>query len=182
MVIGKLYDMADNGAWVESQPLLGIIDEFYIFDKALSEPEIKSINQVCNFHRVVLHFGFEKTQGIYTLDQSGLGNNGKLVNLTAGPMNGICGLAMNMSRGEIDLDGQRFKGKPLNAISIATWVKLNTNRLGSVKTLKHIRPYFPPPTKSTHQPTKHPPILTHPLFHPPTYPPTIHSYRHKFFR
>lgn len=124
--------MADNGQWVEIQPLLGVIDEFYIFDKALSELEIKSMSQVCNFHRVVLHFGFEKTERMYTLDQSGLGNDGKLVNLTAGTMSGVCGLAMNMSQGEIDLEGQRFKGKPLNAISIATWVKLNTNRLVSM--------------------------------------------------
>lgn len=90
--------------------------------------EIQSISQMCNPDRVVLHFGFEKVQGQYTLDQSGLGNNGRLVNLTATNMPGICGQAMNMSQGEIDLDGERFKGKPLNAITIATWVKLNTNR------------------------------------------------------
>lgn len=120
--------MADSGQWVESQPLLGVIDEFYIFGKALPAAEIQSLSQMCNSHRVVLHFGFEKGQGIYTFDQSGLGNNGKLMNLTVTDMPGVCGLGMNMSKGEIDLDGQRFKGKPLNAITIATWVRLNTNR------------------------------------------------------
>ncbi|XP_028410253.1 uncharacterized protein LOC114532854 [Dendronephthya gigantea] len=128
VVIGKLYDMSDSGQWIESQPLLGIIDEFYIFGKALPAAEIQSLSQTCNSHRVVLHFGFEKGQGLFTLDQSGLGNNGKLVNLTLSDMPGICGLGMNMSHGEIDIDGQRFKGKPLNAITLATWMKLNTNR------------------------------------------------------
>ena len=68
MVIGKLYDMADSGQWVESQPLLGVIDEFYIFGKALPAAEIQSLSQMCNLHRVVWHFGFEKGQEIYTFD------------------------------------------------------------------------------------------------------------------
>lgn len=120
--------MSDSGQWIKSQPLLGTIDEFYIFGKALPAAEIQSLSQTCNSHRVVLHFGFERHQGLYTQDQSGLGNNGKLVNLTLSDTPGICGLGMNMSRGEIDIDGQRFKGKPLNAITLAIWVKLNTNR------------------------------------------------------
>lgn len=120
--------MADNGQWVETQPLLGVIDEFYIFGKALSAPEIQSLSQICSSKRAVLRLSFEKSQGLYTIDQSGLRNDGRLVNLTATNMPGVCGLAMNMSQGEIDLDGQRFKAKPLNAITIASWVKLNTNR------------------------------------------------------
>ncbi|XP_046845785.1 uncharacterized protein LOC124439570 [Xenia sp. Carnegie-2017] len=128
VIIGKLYDMSDSGQWIKSQPLLGVIDEFYVYGKALSLAEIQSLSEMCDSNRAVLHFGFEKTEDLYTLDQSGLGNNGKLVNLTLTNMPGICGLAMNMSLGEIDLDGQRFIGKPLNAITIAVWIKLNTNR------------------------------------------------------
>ena len=120
--------MSDSGQWIKSQPLLGVIDEFYVYGKALSLAEIQSLSEMCDSNRAVLHFGFEKTEDLYTLDQSGLGNNGKLVNLTLTNMPGICGLAMNMSLGEIDLDGQRFIGKPLNAITIAVWIKLNTNR------------------------------------------------------
>lgn len=119
--------MADNGEWVENQLLLGMIDEFYIFDKALSKSEIMVVSKACNYHRMVLHLGFEKTQGIETFDQSGLGNNGRLVNVTTMP--GICGQGMNMSQGEIDLDGERFRVKPMAAITIAAWVKLKTNRL-----------------------------------------------------
>lgn len=112
---------------MDQNPLIGVIDEFYLFDHALTQNEITLLGQTCNYHRVVLHFGFEVFDGETTYDQSGLANNGRCVNGTNSE-NGTCGKALNITMSEIILNGDAFRGKPQKAISIAVWINLKTNR------------------------------------------------------
>ena len=127
MSIGKAYEKGNEGKWLELTPLLGVIDEFYFFDRSLNKNEITLLGQTCNYQRVVLHFGFEVFDGKTTYDQSGLANNGNCVNGTTSK-GGTCGKALNITMGEIVLDGNSFREKPQKAISIAVWINLLTNR------------------------------------------------------
>ena len=107
---------------------MGSMDEFYIFDRSLPQIEIKKLSETCNFKRVVMHFGFELFDGKVTYDQSGLANNGIAGGVVGASLYGKCGKALNMTKGEIKLSGKNVRGKPLEAISIAVWVSLQTNR------------------------------------------------------
>ena len=107
---------------------MGTMDEFYIFDRTLPQIEIKKLSQTCNFKRVVVHYGFEMFDGQMTYDQSGLANNGFAAGIVSSTPYGKCGKALNMTKGSIKLNGKNVRGKPQDAISIAVWISLKTNR------------------------------------------------------
>ena len=107
---------------------MGTMDEFYIFDRPLPQIEVKKLSETCNFKRVVVHYGFELFDGRVTYDQSGLANNGMAGGIVLSTPYGKCGKALNMTKGEIKLNGRNVRGKPQEAISIAVWVSLQTNR------------------------------------------------------
>ena len=128
MSIGRFYDTDDNGKWIEGRPFYGILDEFYMFNKALSSAHISKLSQICDFRRIVLYFGFTRIEDQKIFDQSGLSNNGAFRNKTE-LCDGVCGQGVNFtSEGHIALDGNTFRQKPIAAISISTWLRLNTNR------------------------------------------------------
>ncbi|XP_048578921.1 uncharacterized protein LOC5512916 [Nematostella vectensis] len=147
--IGKFF-RKDAGKWLEERPLYGEIDEFYMFDRALPPTEVTLLMQSCDFKRTVLHFGFEVFEKKTAFDQSGLANNGRVLDATGTPA-GKCGKGLNMTAGgEIDLDGvlfniTHFREKPQKAISVTAWINLATNRghhelfntIGSRSTHKH---------------------------------------------
>ena len=127
--IGKFYDTAENGDYLEGRSFQGILDELFIYNRALSQIEISRLSQICDFRRVVLYYTFENIKDnnlIY--DQSGLVNFGHIVN-TSPTVGGYCGKALNFtSESYIELHGDEFRQKPANAISISVWIHLNTNR------------------------------------------------------
>ncbi|XP_068742646.1 uncharacterized protein [Montipora capricornis] len=126
--IGKSYDKAANGQWIEQNKLYGIIDEFYLFERALKQNEVTLLAQTCNYHRIVLHYGFNLFTGKTVYDQSGLANNGIAINGSASSSNGTCGKSVNMTMGQIKIPGDSFREKPQKAISISVWINLQTNR------------------------------------------------------
>ena len=126
--IGKSYDKSSDGQWIEQNKLYGIIDEFYLFERALKQNEITLLAQTCNYHRTVLHYGFNLFTGKTVYDQSGLANNGLAINGTTASSNGTCGKAVNMTMGQIKLPGDNFREKPQKAITISVWISLQTNR------------------------------------------------------
>jgi len=126
--IGKEYDKGSDGKWVELNSLNGIIDEFYLFERDLKQNEIILLAQTCNYHRIVLHYGFDLFTGKTVYDQSGLANNGLAINGTTTSINGTCGKAVNMTMGQLKLPGDNFRGKPQKAITISVWISLQTNR------------------------------------------------------
>lgn len=105
-----------------------MLDEFYLYNKALSHSHISKMSQVCDFRRIVLYFGFTLVEGLKIIDQSGLSNNGLFSNQSE-LYDGICGQGVNFTNPVfISLDGNVFRQKPIMAISISTWLRLNTNR------------------------------------------------------
>lgn len=126
--IGKSYEKAVDGQWISQNKLYGIIDEFYLFDRALKQNEITLLAQTCNYHRVVLHYGFNLFTGKTVYDQSGLANNGLALNGTVSYINGTCGKSVNMTMGQIEVPGDTFRERPQKAISISVWINLQTNR------------------------------------------------------
>ena len=117
---------------METNPLYGVIDEFYLFERPLKQNEITLLAQTCNYERAVVHYGFDLFTGTTVYDQSGLANNGLAINGTTTSLNGTCGKAVNMTLGQIRLPGDAFREKPQKAITISVWVKLQTNRYGNI--------------------------------------------------
>ena len=104
------------------------MDELYMYTRALSQIEISKISQICDFRRVVLLIGFNHIQGNRVFDQSGLSNFAEISNGTE-LTEGLCGQGINFtSNGHLTLNGDEFRQKPSNAITIAVWLRLNTNR------------------------------------------------------
>lgn len=60
--------------------LEGFIDEFYIYNKTLAEPELKALIQKCQGPKstMVLHLSFDKKSGTQFLDDSGLMNHARM--------------------------------------------------------------------------------------------------------
>ncbi|XP_012555797.1 uncharacterized protein LOC100204986 isoform X1 [Hydra vulgaris] len=126
--IGKFFDSSDSGENLEGREFHGILDEFYIYNRALSQVEISRLSQICDFRRVVLYYSFEKIHMERIYDQSGLSNIGKLIN-HSDIVDGKCGKGLNFSEHSyISLFGDEFRQKPSNAISVSVWLRLNTNR------------------------------------------------------
>eukprot|EP00794_Sanderia_malayensis_P012811 gene12811-14124_t len=126
--IGRFYDLDDSGKWIEGRPFYGILDEFYMYNKALSGVHISKLSQICDFRRIVLFLGFTRIVGPKIFDQSGLSNDAAFRNNTD-LCDGVCGQGVNFtSQGYVELNGSTFRQKPLTAISISTWLRLNTNR------------------------------------------------------
>ena len=117
---------------METNPLYGVIDEFYLFERPLKQNEITLLAQTCNYERAVVYYGFDLFTGTTVYDQSGLANNGLAINGTTSSLNGTCGKAVNMTLGQIRLPGDAFREKPQKAITISVWVKLQTNRYGNI--------------------------------------------------
>lgn len=148
--IGKEYEKGADGKWIEQNNLNGIIDEFYLFERDLKQNEITLLAQTCNYHRIVLHYGFDLFAGKTVYDQSGLANNGMAINGTAVSNNGTCGKAVNMTMGQIKIPGDTFREKPQKAITISVWISLQTNRkeheifntIGSHSDHKHDQYHF----------------------------------------
>lgn len=126
--IGKSYEKSVDGQWISQNKLYGIIDEFYLFERALKQNEITLLAQTCNYHRIVLHYGFNLFTGKTVYDQSGLANNGLALNGTVSYINGTCGKSVNMTMGQIEIPGDTFRERPQKAISISVWINLQTNR------------------------------------------------------
>ena len=55
------------------------VDEVYMYDRALTSKEVRSLYNRCIFNRMVLHYGFQKGNKSIMFDQSGLENNGILI-------------------------------------------------------------------------------------------------------
>lgn len=126
--IGKFYDTSENGDYIEGRSFQGILDELFIYNKALSQIEVSRLSQICDFRRVVLYYSFEKIQADLIYDQSGLANFGHIIN-SSEITEGQCGKALNFSSTSyISLHGDQFRQKPANSISISVWIRLNTNR------------------------------------------------------
>lgn len=130
--IGKSYDKGSDGKWVEENKLYGVIDEFYLFERALKRNEITLLAQTCNYHRTVLHFGFDLFTGLTVYDQSGLANNGLAINGTTASNSGTCGKGVNMTMGQLKIPGDTFREKPQKAITISVWINLQTNRFAAL--------------------------------------------------
>eukprot|EP00111_Clytia_hemisphaerica_P000019 TCONS_00000040-protein len=74
---------------------------------------------------MVLHYTFEKLDEDLVIDESSFNNNGKLLEgASVSPAGGIRGNGVSFFGGAILLDSQTFKPKPLKAITVALWVKL----------------------------------------------------------
>lgn len=58
---------------------LHYVDEVMIYDRALTNSEVRMLFNRCMFNRMVLHFGFQKGNKTNINDQSGLENNGILI-------------------------------------------------------------------------------------------------------
>lgn len=110
-----------------------------MFERDLKQNEITLLAQTCNYHRIVLHFGFDLFTGKNVYDQSGLANNGLAVNGTTTSINGTCGKAVNMTMGQLKIPGNNFREKPQKAITISVWISLQTNRFdfNDLKLLHH---------------------------------------------
>lgn len=129
MSIGKFYDTSDTGDYLEGRAFQGILDELFIYNRALLQIEVSRLSQICDFRRIVLYYGFEKVRGDLIYDQSGLANFGHIIN-NSEITEGQCDKALNLSSTSyIALYGDQFRQKPANAISISVWIRLNTNRL-----------------------------------------------------
>lgn len=128
MSIGKFYDTTDTGEYLEGRDFRGILDELFIYNRALSDIEVSRLSQICDFRRIVLYYSFNKIRGDIIHDQSGLANNGHVVNASTVVL-GRCGRGFNFTDNNyIALNGDEFRQKPSNAISISVWIRLNTNR------------------------------------------------------
>ena len=58
---------------------LHYVDEVVIYNRALTNSEIRMLSNRCMFNRMILHFGFQKGNKTNINDQSGLENNGILI-------------------------------------------------------------------------------------------------------
>ena len=60
--------------------LEGYIDELYIYNRTLAEPELKTLIQKCQGPQstMVLHLSFDRKSGTTFLDDSGLMNHAKI--------------------------------------------------------------------------------------------------------
>ncbi|XP_057309168.1 uncharacterized protein LOC130647358 isoform X2 [Hydractinia symbiolongicarpus] len=82
-----------------------------------------------NYCPPVVHLSFDTMKGNYVKDESGNNNNAVMKNgaeiIYEG---GKCDSAASLLGGDILLDGANFSPKPRDSITMAVWVKLETNR------------------------------------------------------
>ncbi|XP_015760646.1 PREDICTED: uncharacterized protein LOC107339825 [Acropora digitifera] len=112
------------------------LDEVYMYSRELSPFEIKALYDNCNFGSAkttttgqVLYFGFDRVSGSAVFDDSGSGNNGELTSLaTVTKTSGTCGNGLRLRGGNILINGQLIKKKPLFGVTMGLWLKLDTNR------------------------------------------------------
>eukprot|EP00794_Sanderia_malayensis_P004400 gene4400-4989_t len=82
-----------------------------------------------NYCPPVVHLSFDKMQGSLAKDESGNGNDAMLINgAEIVYEGGKCDSAVSLLGGDILFDGERFWPKPIEAVTIALWVKLDTNK------------------------------------------------------
>ena len=69
----------------QDHELKGYVDEFYIFNRTLSDEEINQLHDRCKgpYAAKILHLNFENTTTNLTYDTSFQGNDGYLVGTTA---------------------------------------------------------------------------------------------------
>ena len=58
---------------------LHYVDDVIIYDRALTNAEVRMLYNHCTFNRMILHYGFQKGNKTNIADQSGLENNGILI-------------------------------------------------------------------------------------------------------
>ncbi|CAH3198805.1 unnamed protein product, partial [Porites evermanni] len=112
------------------------LDEVYMYSRELLPFEVKTLYDNCNFGSAktpstgqVFYFGFDRVSGSAVYDDSGSGNNGELTSLaTVTKTSGNCGNGLQLHGGNILINGQLVKRKPLFSVTIALWLKLDTNR------------------------------------------------------
>jgi len=82
-----------------------------------------------NYCPPLVHLSFDKMRGSLAFDESGNNNDAMLINgAELAYEGGKCDSGVSLSGGDILFDGERFWPKPVEAITIALWVKLDTNK------------------------------------------------------
>ncbi|XP_078381846.1 uncharacterized protein LOC144664603 isoform X2 [Oculina patagonica] len=71
-----------------------------------------------------LYLGFDHVIGSVAVDGSGLNNDARLTKGTEVARPGRRGAAIKLNGGDVLLDGEHFREKPREAVTIALWVKL----------------------------------------------------------
>lgn len=75
----------------------------------------------------LIHYGFENVNLNTVYDDSGNGNNALLVHgAHKSKGEAKCGASVQLSGGEIYIEGQNMKDKPVEAVTVAMWVKLDS--------------------------------------------------------
>lgn len=100
----------------------GAIDDFRIYDRALSQPEIAALARP---QAGYAHYGFEEASGSVVRDSSELGLHGTLVGAAAREP-GIIGRALRLSGGHVRLPGDVVS--ECSDFTFAAWAKLRSNR------------------------------------------------------
>ncbi len=76
---------------------------------------------------IVAHLEFDQRDGDIMLDTSGHNNNAIMTGAATSMRTKFsCGVAQRLMGGQISFDGTAFNPKPLNGISVAAWIKLNS--------------------------------------------------------
>ncbi|XP_047129064.1 uncharacterized protein LOC100201907 isoform X1 [Hydra vulgaris] len=114
-------------------------DEVLIYDRALTQSEIKMLFNRCTFNRMILHFGFQKGNKTSISDQSGLDNDAILVGGARQKEDGEkCGYCLDLTNGPdpaMKIEQIAVKKLPRTKISIALWINLNsTNGIHNIFT------------------------------------------------
>eukprot|EP00795_Rhopilema_esculentum_P008194 gene8194-14126_t len=82
-----------------------------------------------NYCPPLVHLSFDKMRGALAVDESGNNNDAMLINgAEIVYEGGKCDSGVSLLGGDILFDGERFWPKPVEAVTIALWIKLDTNK------------------------------------------------------
>lgn len=107
----------------------GLIDEVYIYGRALAESELLYLSDDHVDPALSIYFTFDEV-GDVIADQSGKGHDGIVIGDVSAETEGIvAGSAKFANAGYIDLDGLNFplEDIPTSAITLAAWIKCENN-------------------------------------------------------
>ncbi|KAK3699591.1 hypothetical protein QZH41_014303, partial [Actinostola sp. cb2023] len=91
---------------------------------SMPSPTLGDEEMLKDEQRLSLYLGFDHVVGSVVVDGSGHNNDAKLI-LGTSIATGRVGPGANMNGGHILLHGKHFRGKPHDAVTIATWLKLS---------------------------------------------------------
>ena len=87
----------------------------------------KMLSQTRVMTSLSTQLSFDVSEGDNVIDSSEHKNNGTLWGAaTLMPTNYSCGMACRLMGGAVRLNGSRFKQKPIRAVTVAVWVKVNS--------------------------------------------------------